>query len=103
MVPVTSLEFSHVARAVADAARRAGLRPPSFRSPPRLAGAHRTMRRRPDGGLVVAVRIFDRPWLAVVGDLVEGVVVANGLVGPEAQRCRDHLWAAVSPTTEAAA
>ena len=85
-----------MARAVADAARAAGWRAPTFRSPPRLAAARRTVRRSADGGLVVAVRIFDRPWPAVVGDLVEGVVVANGLAGEDAQRCRDALWAAVT-------
>ena len=103
MTTVTSLEFSHTARSVADAARRAGWQVPSFRSPPRLAGARRTMRRRADGSLVVAVRIFDRPWPAVVADLVEGVVVANDLAGAEAQRCRDVLWAVVTPSQDLAA
>jgi hypothetical protein len=88
---------------VADAARAAGWRAPTFRSPPRLAAARRTLRRRADGGLVVAVRIVGRPWPAVVGDLVEGVVVANSLRGEDAQRCRDALWAAVTQTQGLAA
>ena len=103
MIPVSSLDFSHAARSVADCARRAGWQVPSFRSPPRLAGAQRTMRRRADGSLVVAVRIHGRPWPAVVADLVEGVVVANALEGPDAQRCRDRLWAAVTHTQDLAA
>src|SRR3954452_4390096 len=103
MIPVSSLDFSHAARSVADAARRAGWQVPSFRSPPRLAGVQRTMRRRADGSLVVAVRIHGRPWPAIVADLVEGVVVANGFDGAAAQSCRERLWAAVSSTTDLAA
>ena len=41
----------------------------------------------------MAVR--DRPLQAVVADLIEGVVVVNGLDGPEATRLRTALWAAV--------
>ena len=44
----------------------------------------------------MAVRIVDRPWPAVLGDLVEGVIVANELDGADAQRCRDALWGAFS-------
>jgi hypothetical protein len=96
MTTAPSLEFSRTARMVADAARAAGWIVPTFRSPPRLASARRTLRRRADGGLVVAIRIVDRPWPAVIGDLVEGVIVANDLDGADAQRCRDALWAAVA-------
>ena len=56
-----------------------------------------SLRHRIEYGLVVAVRIVDRPWPAVIGDLVEGVIVANGFDGEDAQRCRDVLWAAVAP------
>ena len=35
----------------------------------------------------------DRPWSAVLADMVEGAVVANGLGGAEAEELRDHLWA----------
>ena len=96
MTTAPSLEFSRAAQVVADAARAAGWIVPTFRSPPRLATARRTLRRRADGGLVVAIRIVDRPWPAVIGDLVEGVIVANELDGPDAQRCRDALWTAFS-------
>jgi hypothetical protein len=76
---------------------------PNFRSPPRRPDAERTIRRRPDGGTVVAVRLQDRPWPAVLGDLVEGVVVVNGLRGAEADRCRNALWAVALPVAERAA
>jgi hypothetical protein len=100
---VASLEFARVARALAEAARAEGWRVPGFRSPPKLAGAERTVRRRRDGGSVVAVRIQGRPWPAVLGDLVEGVVVVNGLRGAEADRCRNLLWAVALPEAACAA
>lgn len=54
------------------------------------------MRRRPDGSVVVAVALRERPWPAVLADMIEGVVVANGLVAAEAERCRSLLWRTVS-------
>ena len=92
------MHFAAAVRALGASARRQGLRAPSFRSPPRLWGATRTLRHRPQGGAVVAVAVRDRPWPAVLADLVEGVVVANELHGPGAERARAALWADVSPT-----
>jgi hypothetical protein len=43
----------------------------------------------------VAVRVRDRPLAAVLADLVEGVIVVNGLSGAEADIARSHLLAAV--------
>jgi hypothetical protein len=100
---VGSVRFARAARAVAEAARAEGWVAPGFRSPPRLAGVERSLRRRPDGGAVVAVRVRGRPWPAVVGDLIEGVVVANALRGSDAHRCRDRLWDALVPGGELAA
>ena len=94
MAGVASVEFARVARQLADAARRGGWQSPTFRSPPNTPGVSRSLRRR-GGGVVVAVRVHGRPWLAVVADLVDGVVVANGLTGPDADRCRDALWGAL--------
>jgi hypothetical protein len=89
-----SLRFSVIANTLASEARRLGLRVPAFRSPPRLHGATRTIRRR-DGGAMVAVVIRGRPPADVVADLIEGVIVANGLRGAAALRCRRRLAAAV--------
>jgi hypothetical protein len=97
----TAVRFAHVARALAAAARAEGLVAPSFRSPPRLGTAVRTVRRRRDGGVAVAVVVKGRPWPAVLGDLVEGVVVANGLQGPAAERARAALWAALGALGQA--
>lgn len=89
----SSVEFAKVARTLVHETRRLGLSPPGFRAPPRLAGVDRTLRRHAAGS-TVAVRLRDRPWVAVVGDMIEGIVVANRLRPPEADRLRTHLWQA---------
>ena len=76
---------------------------PAFRSPPRLPDADRTLRRRPDGGVTVAVVVRGRPAEAVVADLIEGIVIVNELDGAQATRVRTHLWEAVVGETQAAA
>ena len=104
MEPATTLRFAAAARALSAEARRLGLTVPGFRSPPRLPSVDRTLRHRRTGGTSVAVRIRGRPWPAVLADLVEGIVVANHLVGPAADRARARLWeAAVMNDTCAAA
>ncbi len=96
----TSFRFASAARTLGQAARQRGLAVPGFRSPPRLAGAERTLRRRGDGGATVAVRMRGRPWVAVLADMIEGVIVANQLVGADATRARTALWAALEQTDE---
>ena len=91
----SALQFAAAARVLGDAVRARGLVVPAFRSPPRVLDADRTIRRRLDGGATVSVRLGGRPWPAVLGDMVEGVVVANRLAGPEAMRARALLWSAV--------
>jgi hypothetical protein len=99
----TSLRFARLARSLTDAARAAGLRAPTFRSPPRVAGVTRTLRRGPRRAVTVSVVIRDRPWAAVAADMVEGVVVANGLRGVAADRLRATLWAVVAESSDQAA
>ena len=91
------LRFAELARHIGAAARAAGLVVPAFRTPPRRAGVARTIRRLP-GGPVVAVRSRSRPTADVVADMVEGVVVANGLTADAARRVRQSLLAAVGGT-----
>jgi hypothetical protein len=91
----TALRFARAARALAQSSRGQGLVAPSFTSPPRLPDVDRSLRRRRGGSVSVAVRIRGRPWLAVVSDMVEGVVAANRLTGPAADRCRRALWDAL--------
>jgi hypothetical protein len=92
MEPASSLRFATVAHLLAEEARRLELVAPGFRSPPRRPGVDRSLRRR-GADAQVAVRLRARPFAAVVADMVEGVVAANRLAGPDADRCRNALWA----------
>lgn len=87
----TSVDFASAARTLTREARRQGLVGPSFRCPPRLVGVDRTLRRRPDGA-IVSVRLRGRPWVAVLADMIEGVIVTNQLSPPQADRVRAGLW-----------
>ncbi len=87
----TTVDFSHAARLLARVARRSGLVAPSYRCPPRVVGVQRTLRRHA-GGAVVAVQVRGRPWVAVLADMIEGVVVVNRLAPPAADRVRTELW-----------
>ena len=98
----TSLHFARTARSLTAAARANGLIAPTFRSPPRLEGATRTIRRTADG-VTVSVVLRGRPWPAVAADMVEGVVAANDEAGLAADRARATLWAAVPDDEERAA
>lgn len=89
--------FAATARTLAAEARRLGLAVPGFRSPPAVPGADRSLRRRPGGSVAVAVRLRGRPAEAVVADMVEGVLVVNGLAGEQAARCRSVLLRALLP------
>ena len=100
----SSLHFAAAARTIGSAAREHGLTVPGFRSPPKVPGADRTIRRRPDGSASVSVVVKGRPFQAVIADLIEGVVVVNDLDGATSTRVRTHLWeAVVGATTDVAA
>lgn len=88
------MQFATAARVLADTARSLRLTAPSFRSPPRLQ-ADRTIRGSGTPSATVSVRVKGRPWLAVLADLVEGVVVTNRLTGASADRCRTELWSTI--------
>ena len=87
----STVEFATAARTLTREARRRGLVGPSFRCPPRLVGIDRTIRRHEDGA-IVSVRLRGRPWAAVLADMIEGVVAANRLQPPHADRVRADLW-----------
>ena len=102
-----SLRFADTARLLTDTLRQGGLVAPTFRSPPRVLGRDRTLRRRGDGTVTIAVRLGGRPFVAVVADMIDGVIRTNELDGPTADEWRRALWsavetAAVSPVREAA-
>ena len=86
--------FAEAGRRLASAATALGVQVPSFRTPPRVAGLDRTIRRGPGGSVLVSVRSRDRAWPAVLADMIEGVVHANDLAPREAARLRDELWKA---------
>lgn len=100
---MTSLDFAESARRLSEAARRDGQAAPGFRSPPRAPGCHRSIRRRRNGEAVIAVQVKDRPPVAVLADMVDGVIAANGLTGRQAAELRDELWAAVADIAAAVA
>jgi hypothetical protein len=102
-MPASSVRFAGAARVLGDAVRRRGLQAPAYRSPPRVANADRTVRRRADGSVAIAVRVRGRPWSAVLADMIEGVVVTNRLEGPDADAARTALWAAVEADAPASA
>lgn len=95
----TTARFAHAARTLTREARRRGLEAPSFRCPPRIVGADRTLRRRPGGG-VVSVKVRERPWPAVLADMIEGVVAVNRLSPPAATRVRTELWEVIAIDTD---
>ncbi len=98
----TSLRFARLARALAEAARAQGLRAPTFRSPPRIPDVSRSIVRR-GPAVTVAVALRDRPWPAVVADMVEGVVATNRLTGVRADHVRAGLWRVATQVDELAA
>lgn len=98
----TSLRFAGAARTITEVARARGLAAPTFRSPPTLAGVQRSLRRRGDT-VTVAVRLRQRPWVAVLADMIDGVVAANRLRGAEADDVRTALWQAVEGAVVVAA
>jgi hypothetical protein len=92
----SSIRFAEVVRQLAGEARALGLEVPGFRSPPRLQGVDRSLRRRAGATPAVAVRLRGRAVEAVLADMVEGIVVTNGCTGREAERVRDRLLAALT-------
>ena len=91
-------QFAEGARSLGRAARSRELMVPGFRTPPRVAGVDRSIRRT-NAGSVIAVRTRGRPWVAVAADMVEGIIVANALVGADAVRVRGAMWSALGFAT----
>ena len=93
MTPSATTKFTAAARVLAQRAAELDLVVPGFRSPPRIVGVNRSIRRSRDSeGGVVAVRLSDRPFTAAVGDMIVGVIFINRLEPPEADRARTQLW-----------
>ncbi len=97
---LTSVRFAQVARQLGIEAKRHGLRSPAFRSPPRVAGVTRSIRRRADGSATVSVQLRGRPAVAVVADMIDGVMAANEH-STRSAAVRDRLWSAATPLLSA--
>jgi hypothetical protein len=95
-----AIEFAQAARTLTNEAQHRGLVGPSYRCPPRIVGVDRSLRRHA-GGVVIAVKLRGRPWAAVLADMIEGVVVANGINATQAFRLRSELWTALGFETTA--
>lgn len=91
-----AVRFAEAARRLAAAARADGLDVPTFRSPPRRATLRRSVRRRPDGSTAVSVQTRGRPLVAVVADMIDGIVAVNELDDAAADRVHDSMWAAMT-------
>ena len=91
-----SLRFSESVRVLSDAARRRGLSVPAFRSPPHRPDVDRSLRRRPNGEVTVAVRLAGRPFAAVQTDLIESLIVVNEVDAADVQPLRRELWNALA-------
>ena len=89
-----AIEFAQAARTLTNAAQHLGLVGPSYRCPPRIVGVDRSLRRHVSG-VVISVTLRGRPWAAVLADMIEGVVAANGLDATQAIRLRSELWSAL--------
>ena len=90
-------EFAEAARVIGRIVQAMGWLVPGYRTPPRVVGCDRSIRRSGTGGATVAVRVRLRPAAAVFADMIDGAVAANRLVGAEAVRCRAALWAELAP------
>lgn len=88
-----SMRFAAAARALSESARSQGFDAPAFRSPPRVAGVTRSIKRNKDGSATVSVVLRDRPWNAVLADMIEGIAAVNH--PDSAARLRDVLWAVI--------
>jgi hypothetical protein len=90
-----SVAFAQAARVLSVEAREWGHEPPSFRSPPRIAGVRRSITRRPDGTASVAVTTRNRTVVAVLADMIEGIIVSTQAGDTGVGALRDALWASV--------
>ena len=86
-----SVRFSMIAQAFGRIGAQVGFVVPGFRTPPRSRESDRALRKDTSGS-VVAVRIKDRPFEAVIADMVEGVIVCNGLPAARSGELRNLLW-----------
>jgi len=93
---LNSVGFAAVARTLGDTARSKGWPVPAFRSPPRSLHLDRSIRHERDGSATISVRLRQRPGVAVISDMIEGVIKAAELDETGAAELRDDAWRAVA-------
>lgn len=93
----SSIFFGEVVNALSSQARRHGLSVPVFRSPPRIIGVTRTIYNSGEDKTVVAIATRQRANVAVVSDVIEGILESNSLDLIERMRSRELLWEASLP------
>lgn len=86
----SATDFALISRLLTDAAAAFGGTAPGFRSPPRIPGVQRSVTRNRDGSVTVAVAVRGRPVMAVVADLIDGIILTSGTTG--GVELYDALW-----------
>lgn len=94
---LTSVRFAQIARQLNQVAKEYNLQTPAFRSPPRVPGVRRSIKRRRDGSATVSVSLRGRPAVAVVADMIDGVLAANEPGSTRSADLADQLWTAATP------
>lgn len=89
----TQQTFVHLARTLQHEAARLGLTVPAFRSPCQVKGTHRSIRRRPNG-TVILVDYRGRHEHAVAEDMIAGILAANEIDQADGDLFRSALWQA---------
>ena len=90
-----SLTFAAAARVLGREAASRRLLVPAFRSPPRAPEVTRSIRRS-GRSVTISVAARGRPWVSVLGDMVDGVIAANELTGADERALRSALWDALA-------
>lgn len=92
-----------MARRLATYCHQVGITAPGYRSPPSEPGVSRALKRYPDGSVVVSIALRGRSRDEVLADMIDGVIVANGLRSGRAENLRTTLhWVVTSRMTSAA-
>jgi len=90
-----SLKFVKVVRTLERIADQRGFTAPAFRCPPPSAKFQRSIKKLDDNKVTISIVIRERPWLAVLADIVEGFVIVNKLSGREPE-LRNLLWDSIA-------
>lgn len=74
---IGSVEFSHIARTLNRHTQHLQGASISFRAPPSDPKVNRSLRKRDDGSVVIAVALKNRSREDIIADLIDGICAAN--------------------------